>query len=162
MMRIVPNNGEISIKKNLVKMIFFILLIALCIFGVTLKKAGERRQVRFNLVMMHKLMNEYYRHHHCYPASWGKFPKFYVVSPIEKFYLDSNMLVKGVFNGYRYNLALVGEDRFVISASPIGFWPLASEFGINQKGILKENKVAVDGVGDSYGEVENWKSYHSN
>ena len=160
-MRITASKGGVNIRKNLIRIILIILFSGLFIFGVTLKKVGERRQVRFNLGMMYKLMNEYYRHHQRYPESLAKFPKFYVVSPIEKFYLDSNMLAKGVFGGYRYNLTLVGGDRFVVSASPVGFWPLASEFGISEKGILKENKTAVDGTEDSYGEVDIWKPYQS-
>lgn len=106
-------------------------------------------------------MAEYYKYHRQYPESWAKFPKFYVVSPVEKFYLDSDMLAKGPFGGYRYSLATYADGRFVVSASPSGFWRWTSEFGITENGILKENKKAVDFGEDSYGEVGRWPPYIS-
>ena len=123
-----------------------------------IKKAGEARQARFNVDIIHKVIMEYYRRHKSYPEDLHKLPKFYVVSAMDKLYFESSGLNKDEWQGYRYHFQLIGKDKFVLSASPVEFWKAPFEFGITEKGILKSNDRAIDVSADSYEEVDSWKA----
>src|SRR3989338_2266598 len=148
--------GRFINKRIMAGVLMVSLTLALTGFGFTVKRAGYVRQARFTTDIVYKIMAEYYKRYKIYPESFKKLPRFYVVSALDRYYLDSKNLADGRCRGYRYDLQLIGKDKFVISVSPIGFWPAPVEFGITEKGILKSNGHSVDGQADSYDEVEGW------
>ncbi len=126
-----------------------------------MRAAGYSRQARFNTDVIYKLIMVYHDRNQAYPSSLTDLPKFYVVSAMEKFYLDSVKLARGAWDGYRYNFKSVDKNNFVLSASPVGFWPSGIEYGMTEEGILKANSKSVDALADGHEEVKRWGAVNS-
>lgn len=150
-----------TIKRRVIVVIISCIVIALVVFGFMVRAAGFARQARFNVDVIYKVIIVYYNRNQSYPANLKELPRFYVVSALEKFYLDSAKLARGAWDGYRYDFKSFGKNNFVLSASPVGFWPAGIEYGITAKGVLKANDHRPDKGADLPQEVESWRAVDS-
>lgn len=146
------------IKRNLLLAVSFAVMIGLSILALNLKAAGQLRYARFNIDMLGLIFDSYHKRYDAYPENLNKLPKFYVVYALEGLSCNPKMFAEGKFRGYRYDASVMGKNKFVISASPFGFWPAKEEFGITENGALKSNDIQVDILADSYDEVDRWKA----
>ncbi len=89
--------------------------------------------------------------------SWSDLPDFDIISPEYSLQLKSADLKKSpIQNGYAFDMQWNGQDKYVISASPVGVLSPRIEYGITEKGILRENRNDVDPLPDTYHEVVLW------
>ena len=134
------------------------IILTIIIFGLKVRAAGYSRQARLNVDVLGSVLEKYHKVYGIYPEALETLPKFYVMSVLDRLYVDSNTFKKKKWRGYSYDYARVGSSGFVLSVSPIGFWPAKLEFGITEKGILKVNGHLTDSSADSHEEVEGWQS----
>ncbi len=125
-------------------------------FSLSVLQASHIRQARFSVDILGKILNEYHRIHHAYPAKLEDIPKFYAVSAKDRFYLDSKIVAQKKWGGYSYALSNFDADRFVLTATPLLFWPPQKEFGITEQGVLRVNHENIGKV-KSYDDVSQWK-----
>jgi len=103
------------------------------------------------------------RYLHAYELSGGasinnlsELPDFFLAAPEHSLSIRASDLRMRVYQGYWYDLNRLDANRFVISASPVGFSPVSVEFGMTDDLNLRVNTQGVDTDADSYEEVSNW------
>ncbi|MFA5060654.1 MAG: hypothetical protein WC676_08540 [Candidatus Omnitrophota bacterium] len=132
--------------------------LAVFIFAFMTHAAGQARQARFNVDVLGRIFAAHHQKKGFYPASKEQLPKFFVISALDRLYLDHKCFKEAEFKGYQYAMEALGPDQFIISASPVGPWPGKPEFGITEKGILKSNTSRADIDSDPLEEIESWKT----
>ena len=144
--------------KNISRAIFkwFIMMVILLPCFVGLRALYYASQARFNVDVLEKFIQMYREDQGEYPSSLENLVRINVVSYREGLSLDSQRLKKWQGGGYRYDYGLLEPNRFVLSASPSGAWPIGIEFGITEEGFLKFNINQVDSAADSYEDVKGW------
>ena len=118
--------------------------------------ANQARQARFTVDVLEQYLKAYKLVEHRSIESLRGLPDFYLISPYDSLSLRSADLKQGIKNGYIYDFQYLGDDKFVISASPVGALPFRQEFGITDDGVLRMNTQKVDVDADNYEEVEKW------
>ena len=123
--------------------------------GFMIHKSNQIRQARFTVDVLEQYLQASRLVGNKPIEGLSELPEFHLISPSDSLSLKSRDLKQGIKNGYVYDLRYSGDGKFVISASPVGLWPIY-EFGITQEGILRMNSKGVDADADSYEEVEKW------
>ena len=130
-------------------------VVVLLFGGIALSAANQARQARFSVDALEQYWQAYKLVEEKSIERLSELPDFHLVSPSTGLSLESKNLKRGVTGGYVYDLQYLENDKFVISASPVGIFSMY-EFGITDKGILRVNYKNVDAQADSYDEVEKW------
>lgn len=114
-------------------------------------------QAKFNVDILERFIRLYRLEHKEFPPSLSDLRPIDVVSFGESLALNSKDLASGEWRGYRYAYQRLDKEKFVLSASPVGFLPAEIEFGITEQGFLRLNTLEVDPDHDSRVEMEEWK-----
>jgi hypothetical protein len=150
-------------KWDLRKGILVVLFIGAIILALlAIRAANEARQTRFNLKVLQRYIKSYKNVEGKQIEDLSQIPDFHIISPDNSLSLSAKDIRKGISSGYVYDMQSLGNGRYVISASPLGFLNSNMEFGITEKGMLKMNNKGVDPISDTYQEVESWPQIPSN
>ena len=148
-------NIKIQIKRVVVS--------SLCVIGVLIvifiRSMSCAHQARFNVDVLERYIQLYHLEHSEYPAALPQIRPIDVVAFGESLALNSRDLEKREWRGYHYAYQRLDKDKFVLSASPVGFFPARIEFGTTEDGFLRFNTEDVDSAYDSAEEVQEWQAF---
>lgn len=114
-------------------------------------------QARFNVDVLERFIQLYNIEEGEYPEDLSKLRPIDVVSFGESLALNSKDLTDGEWRGYQYSYQRLAKDKFVLSASPVGFLPAQMEFGATEGGFVRANIESVDPAIDPVEEIKQWK-----
>ena len=135
-------------------------VLAVCLlFGVVyLRQTNQMRQAQFNVDVLQRYIQAYKIVEGKQIESLQDLPDFHLISPPESLSLKAADVRQGVFCGYIYDMQYLGQERYVISASPIGLLAPGIEFASTDQSVLRVNNKNADVDADSYDEVAKWQA----
>jgi hypothetical protein len=136
--------------------LYGLLALALLVVTIAALRTQMEKKARFSVDALELFLKAYEKVYQKPIESLSDFPDFHLVSTFEGMFLESQKIKKVFMEGYLYDFERLDKVRFVISASPVGFWSGQKEFGITDKGILRVNSRKTDVAADNYDEVESW------
>lgn len=143
------------------KIIFYILLSILLLAGgfvaVGMYAGALANQARFNVDALARYVVAYQAVEGKTIESLGDLPDFEIISSAEGFLLRSREIRKVITGGYAYDLQSSGGGKFLISASPVGWFSSGYEFGIMEDGELRMNNKDADASVDLPDELQGWR-----
>jgi hypothetical protein len=135
-----------------------VLLLFLSVYGwIRLYGLNQARQARFTVEVLSRFIQAYKRSEGKMITRLADLPDFDIISAADSLSFSSADLKKSpVLSGYVYDMQFFSPDKYVISASPMGLFAPAVEYGVTENGQVKTNARDVDVQADSYEEVLGW------